>query len=77
MHHSAQQLDALWAALTGGDPEVRARVLRPYANPQMPGVLPHVVRDDAQGQVLSIPRPDHPGHHVYERRPGQAWAEQH
>ncbi len=76
MHHSPDQLDALWQALTGGDAAGRERLLATYANPKMPGVLPQVLRDDALGQVLSIPTPDHPGRHVYERPPGGAWAEQ-
>jgi hypothetical protein len=76
MHHSPDQLDTLWDALTRGDEAHRARVLEPYSNPAMPGVLPHIVRNDAQGQVLSVPTPDHPGRHVYERRPGAAWSEQ-
>lgn len=77
MHHSAEQLDALWDALTGADAARRAQVLQPYANPKMPGALPHVTQDDAQGQVLVIPTPDHPGRHVYARKPGGAWQEQH
>lgn len=77
MHHSPEQLDALWDALTGADGGVRAEVLQAYANPKMPGVLPHVARHDALGQVLVIPTPDHPGRHVYERRPGGVWEEQH
>ena len=76
MHHSAEQLDALWDALTRGDEALRARVLAIYTNGQMPGALPHVVRDDPQGQVLKIPRPDHPGWHGYERKPGGPWEEQ-
>jgi hypothetical protein len=76
MHHSAEQLDALWAALKGGDTGRRQELLQRYANGAMPGVLPEIVRDDAQGQVLSIPTPDHPGRHVYERRPGGSWSEQ-
>jgi len=77
MHHSPDQLDALWNARTGADGRQRAEVLQPYANPRMPGVLPHVARNDAHGQVLAIPTPDHPGRHAYERRPGGAWQEQH
>ena len=77
MHHSPDQLDALWAALQDTDPGERARVLDPYANPKMPGALPHIVCDDAHAQVLSIPTPDHPGKHVYARRPGGEWAELH
>lgn len=75
MHHAAEQLDALWDALTGSDAEGRDRLLQGYANPQMPGVLPQVLRNDALGQILSIPTPDHPGRHVYERRPGGPWSE--
>jgi hypothetical protein len=77
MHHSPQQLDEIWAALTGGDPALRERLLQSYANPRMPGVLPQVERNDALGQVLSIPTPDHPGRHVYERARGGTWVEQH
>ena len=76
MHHSTEQLDALWAALTSADATLRADVLQRYANSAMPGVLPHIERDDELGQVLSIPTPDHPGRHVYERRPGGSWSEQ-
>lgn len=76
MHHSPDQLDALWGALTGADPQLRARMLDRYSNAKMPGVLPHIVRNDAQGQVLSVPTPDHPGRHVYERKPGGSWGEQ-
>jgi hypothetical protein len=76
VHHSIEQLDALWAALTGADEALRTRILAHYTNGQMPGALPHVARNDAQGQVLRIPTPDHPGWHAYERKPGGSWTEQ-
>jgi hypothetical protein len=77
VHHSVDQLEALWAALHDPDLEARGRVLDPYSNPNMPGALPHIVCDDAHAQVLRIPTPDHPGRHVYARRPGGAWTELH
>lgn len=77
MHHSEDQLDALWTALKSDDAALRAKVLQRYSNPMMRGVLPHIVCDDGQAQVLSVPTPDHPGRHVYVRRPGGPWAEQH
>ena len=75
MHHDPQQLDALWQALTGSDPAARDEAQRRYANLAHPGERPHVACDDGHAQVLSIPRPDHPGRHVYARRPGGAWSE--
>jgi hypothetical protein len=77
MHHSPDQLDILWAALKSADPGQRSKVLQRYSNPAMAGALPQIACDDEQAQVLSIPTPDHPGRHVYVRRPGGAWAEQH
>ena len=77
MHHSPDQLDALWAALKSDDAGLRAKVLQRYANPMMRGALPQIVCDDAHAQVLSVPTPDHPGRHVYVRRPGGSWSEQH
>ncbi|GAB3647585.1 hypothetical protein [Ramlibacter alkalitolerans] len=77
MHHSPDQLDALWGALKSADPAQRSKVLQRYSNPSMAGALPQVVCDDEHAQVLSIPTPDHPGRHVYVRRPGGTWAEQH
>jgi hypothetical protein len=77
MHHSAEQLDTLWTALKSVDPAERSKVLQRYSNPAMRGALPHIVCDDAQAQVLSIPTPDHPGRHVYMRKPGGAWSEEH
>jgi len=75
MHHDAQQLERLWRALTGGDAAAREEALRRYANLLHPDAVPHVVRDDAQAQVLAIPTPDHPGRHVYGRQPGGEWTE--
>ena len=75
MHHDPQQLDRIWQALVASDPVRRAEILHPYANSHMPGVLPEVVRDDDQAQVLSVPTPDHPGRHVYGRKPGGRWEE--
>jgi hypothetical protein len=77
MHHSTEQLDTVWAALKSDDPAQRTKVLQRYANPTMRGALPAIVCDDAHAQVLSIPIPDHPGRHVYVRRPGGPWSEQH
>ena len=77
MHHSPDQLDILWAALQSPDPAQRSKVLQRYSNPAMAGALPQIVCDDEHAQVLSIPTPDHPGRHVYVRRPGGAWSEQH
>jgi len=77
MHHSPDQLDILWAALKSSDPAQRSKVLQRYSNPKLAGALPQIVCDDEHAQVLSIPTPDHPGRHVYVRRPGGAWGEQH
>jgi hypothetical protein len=77
VHHSADQLDTLWAALKSDDPALRTKVLQRYTNPNMRGVLPQIVCDDSHAQMLSIPTPDHPGRHVYVRRPGGAWSESH
>ena len=77
MHHSPEQLDTLWAALKSADPAQRTKVLQRYSNPAMRGAQPQIVCDDAHAQVLSIPTPDHPGRHVYMRKPGGAWAEEH
>lgn len=76
MHHSADQLDTLWTALKSADPGLRSKVLQRYSNPNMAGALPQIVCDDLHAQVLSIPTPDHPGRHVYVRRPGGDWSEQ-
>jgi hypothetical protein len=76
MHHSADQLDALWAALKSTDAAQRSKVLQRYSNPSMSGAEPHIVCDDAHAQVLAIPTPDHPGRHVYVRKPGGEWSEQ-
>jgi hypothetical protein len=75
MHHDQQQLDQLWESLKNGEPALRAELLQRYANSHMPGVAPEVVRDDADGQVLSVPTPDHPGRHLYGRKPGGRWTE--
>lgn len=77
MHHSSDQLDTLWAALKSADPAERTKVLQRYSNPNMRGALPQIVCDDAHAQVLSIPTPDHAGRHVYVRKPGGVWAEEH
>lgn len=76
MHHSTGQLDILWHALKSEDPDLRSRVLQRYTNPHLRGALPQIVCDDAHAQMLSIPRPDHPGRHVYVRKPGGPWSEQ-
>ena len=77
MHHSEDQLDTLWAALKSDDAGLRAKVLQRYSNPMMRGAQPQIVCDDAHAQVLSVPTPDHPGRHVYARKPGGSWSEQH
>lgn len=77
MHHSPDQLDALWAALQDSAAPGQQELLKRYENPAMPGALPRIVCEDADVHVLSIPTPDHPGRHVYARRPGQAWTELH
>ena len=76
MHHSPDQLDTLWSALKSTDPALRSKVLQRYSNPGMVGAQPQIACDDAHAQVRSIPTPDHPGRHVYVRRPGGAWSEQ-
>lgn len=75
MHHSPDQLDALWVALKDETMPGRDELLKRYDNPSLPGAAPRIHCDDALAQVLSIPTPDHPGRHVYARRPGQCWAE--
>ena len=77
MHHDAAQLNKIWDALKSGDALRKADVLRPYANPKMPDVLPVVVCADEHAEVLSIPTPDHAGRHVYGRKPGGEWSELH
>jgi hypothetical protein len=75
MHHDPDQLDVLWHALTGAEADVREAVLRRYAMLGHPDARPRVVCDDAHAQVLAVPTPDHPGRHVYARRPGGRWGE--
>ncbi len=77
MHHTPDQLDVLWSALKSDDPALRSKVLQRYSNPNPAGALPQIVCDDAHAQVLSIPTPDHPGRHVYMRKPGGSWSEEH
>lgn len=77
MHHSTEQLDVLWHALKSSDPALRSKVLQHYSSPKLAGALPEIVCDDAHAQILSIPTPDHPGRHVYTRKPGGSWAEEH
>lgn len=76
MHHTAEQLDILWAALKSSHAAVRESVLERYTNPHMPDAHLRIVRDDEDAQVISIPTPDHPGRHVYARKPGGIWSEQ-
>ncbi|WBY01177.1 hypothetical protein PE066_17180 [Ramlibacter tataouinensis] len=77
MQHTPEQLDALWVALKSTDGELRSRVLARYSNPNLGGAAPAIVRDEHDAQVLSIPTPDHPGRHVYARKPGGAWGQEH
>jgi hypothetical protein len=77
MHHSPDQLDTLWSALKSTDPAERTKVLQRYSSPNMHGAVPQIVCDDAQAQILTVPTPDHPGRHVYVRKPGGAWSEEH
>lgn len=76
MHHTQEQLDRLWLALKSSDASVRSELLERYTNSRMPGVYPSILWDDEEAQKLSIPTPDHPGRHVYARRPGAAWTEE-
>ncbi|HSW15851.1 MAG TPA: hypothetical protein VLJ86_01390 [Ramlibacter sp.] len=76
MHHTQQQLDQLWSALKSSDAALRADVLDRYTNPHMPGVYPSILWDEPDAQKLSLPTPDHPGRHVYVRKPGAQWAQE-
>ena len=71
----------IWTAATdllgiGDVQSVRSQLLERYTNSRMPGVYPSILWDDEDAQKLSIPTPDHPGRHVYARRPGAAWTEE-
>ena len=72
MHHSQDQLEALWRALASGAGD---ELLQRYTNPHMPGVLPSVVHDDPHAQVLVVPAAEALRKHVYARLPGGSWVE--
>ena len=76
MHHTQEQLDLIWDALKRSDPSSASELLERYTNDRMPGVYPRILDDDAAGHRLSVPTPDHPGRHVYVRRPGAPWSEE-
>lgn len=75
MHHSPDQLESLWQALKAPGTAAHHELLQRYSGGSMPRTAPRIACDDAHAQVLSIPRPDHPGWHVYARVPGGGWVE--